>query len=518
MTRARTYSGAGTIAVLSAVCFAAWAQVTVTVNPAVEYQTIEGFGAHGSMNVWWGGGPFYNATFLNQVVDDLGFTMTRNNFYPQNYEPTNDNNDPNTFGTFSSSSTFISKQCAFFIALRDKAAQSNEPMRFIASFWSPPIWMKVNNSESGGDPATNILKTGVENELAELGAAAVKAYKDQCNIDLYALSMQNEPAFDEPYESCVYTAERYRDVFKIFGERVKAMYPNVKLFGAEDMLSRWAVGGYPGRLMADTTSRRLMDALAVHGYSDGVHPTPVAQAVNLWRISGNQAASVNKPLWMTETSGYFDDWGDAFQVAEAIYAALKYGKLAAWVWWQLSGGAENSEYAMFVASQPGKRAYVHKHYARYIRPDAVGVGDSLVGDSLVFSVAFRHKAQQTLTVILLNANSASRTVTLAGPDMPSFTVYRSTAGENCVDAGTATTSVTLPANSVVTLYGQNYDPSTGTRMPPPGRRQTRFRADRDAVVYSLNGVRTPQRGSSLAGGVRVVSSGSSEARLLLSRP
>jgi hypothetical protein len=277
-------------------------------------------------------------------------------------------------------------------------------------------------------------------------------------------------------------------VFKIFGARVKADYPNVKLFGAEDMLARWTVSGaFPGPLMADATSRGLMDAIAVHGYSDGVHPTPVSQAAGLWRTVARNLATVNKPVWMTETSGYFDTWADAFQVAEAIYVALKYGKLAAWVWWQLSEGASN-EYSMMNNGTPGKRAYVHKQYARYIRPDAVGVGDSCVGDTLIFSVAFRHKQQHTLTIVLLNANSAQRTVTLVGPSMPTFTAYRTSSTENAANVGTVTTSVTLPASSVVTLYGTNYDPPTPVVDPGSGRvNMAGLTARGNARVFTLDG-------------------------------
>jgi glucuronoarabinoxylan endo-1,4-beta-xylanase len=478
------------ISVVSATLVAALAattvaQVTVGIRPDSVYQTIEGFGAHGSLNVWWSDGPFYNDQFLNLVVDDLGLTMNRNEFYPD-YESTNDNNDPNTLGTFNTNGIFVNKQRGWINALKNKAAQSGEPIRFIASYWSPPSWMKQNNSTVGGDAATNILRTGVENELGEFGVATVKAYKDQCNVDLYALSMQNEPAFDEPYNSCVYTPTRYRDVFKVFASRVHAVYPNVKLFGAEHMLINW--GTFEGQLNTDSTARAHINAFAVHGYSDGVHPTASSQAVQKWKQAGNNVFPTGKGLWMTETSGYSDTWTDAFHLAEMIYAGLRHGKMSAWVWWQLSENTSNSVYVFMYNGNPTKRYYVHKQFYRYIRPDAVMIGAPVSGDTLTFVTAFHHRQNQTLSVVLLNANTSSRTVTLSGTELPTFQVYRTSGSENCVNAGTATGSVTLPANSITTLYGTGYNPSTPVIDPISGRVNPAALASMgSARVYTLDG-------------------------------
>lgn len=464
------------------------AQASVTIRPDSVYQTFEGFGAHGSMDVWWGGGPFYNQTFLNFLVDDMGMTMNRNEFYPD-YEATNDNSDPNVLGSFNTSTNaqFVGKQKAWIQALKAKADASGQPMRFIATYWSPPGWMKVNNSTVGGVPATNVLRVGMEAELGELGVATVKAYKDQCGVDLYALSMQNEPAFDEPYNSCIYSPTRYRDVFKVFGPRVHATYPNVKLFGTEHMLANW--GTMEGQIITDSLAKAHMDAFAVHGYSDGVHPTPASSAVNLWKRAATNTTGAKRPLWMTETSGYFDTWTDCFHLAEMMYAAVRHGRLAAWVWWQLSEPSSN-EYAMMNSGQPSKRAYIHKHFAKFMRPEAVMIGAPLTGDSLVFAIAVHHRANQTLSVLLLNAASGSRTVNLSTTlgTLPQFTVYRTSASENCASAGTATGSVTLPASTVTTLFATGYNPPVSVVDPATGRiNPNGYTSFGTAKVYSMDG-------------------------------
>ncbi|MBD3243820.1 MAG: hypothetical protein GF331_24730 [Chitinivibrionales bacterium] len=457
----------------------AWA-ATVTISPQTEYQTIEGFGAHGAENVWWSGGPFATQSFVNTIVDDLGLTMNRNEFYPD-FEPSNENGDASNlnYSAFNFSGTFMNKQRAWIQALKAKADASGEPMRFIATYWSPPAWMKTNNSTTDGGS----LKAGIENEFAEYAKATIRAYKEECGVDLYALSLQNELAFSQYFNSCVYTPESYRDMVKIVGPQLHAAYPNVKLFGPEDMLGAWTVRAYPGRLMADPVSREQMWAIAVHGYSDGVNPTPSADAPQLWSRAANNMAASGKPLWMTETSGYSNDWNGARGTAEAIFEALKYGKVAAWVWWQLSGTHTAGEILM-PGGNRGKLFYAAKQYFRYIRPGAVMIQvDS--DDDEVFTIGFHHKQQQTLTLVILNWASSQRQIQLSGGDLPDFTLYRTSSSDNCSNKGTVGSSFSLPGNSINTLYGTGYSPTRIT--PRAGSTPAAFTGNCTARIYSLDG-------------------------------
>ncbi|MBD3243134.1 MAG: hypothetical protein GF331_21260, partial [Chitinivibrionales bacterium] len=187
--------------------------------------------------------------------------------------------------------------------------------------------MKTNNSTVNG----GALKSAAHGEFAEYCIATVRAYREQCDVDLYALSIQNESAFVEPYNSCVYTPEQYRDAIKAVGPRLHTAHPDVKLFGAEDMLANWTRNPYAGYCQQDPVAREHLQVFAVHGYSDGVHPTPASDAVTKWNNTGRNCWSAGKPLWMTETSGYDLSWSGAVHLAESIYTALKYGRVAAWV-------------------------------------------------------------------------------------------------------------------------------------------------------------------------------------------
>ncbi|MBD3243235.1 MAG: hypothetical protein GF331_21780, partial [Chitinivibrionales bacterium] len=114
---------------------------TVTINEQVEHQTIEGFGAHGSMDVWWSNGPFYNDQWLNLVVNDLGLSMTRNEYYPRNEK--------------------AGIQKPFLQALHSKAQSSGMEVRFIFTVWSPPGAWKWCPNDSCPDRLWNRLSNGV---------------------------------------------------------------------------------------------------------------------------------------------------------------------------------------------------------------------------------------------------------------------------------------------------------------------------------------------------------------------
>jgi len=450
---------------------------TVTITESTTYQTIEGFGAFGGLYPTWARSPLFTDAFVNTVVNDLGISMTRYDY---------------------STGTEVMN---FFKKLKEYGME-----RIIISTWSPPANWKSNGSEVNGGS----LLPEYYDDFANLCATTIRTIKQQTGIDVYGISLQNEPAFVETYTSCVYTATQYRDLVKVAGPIIHAEFPNVKLFGAEDMLARWtASGAFPGPLMSDTASRRQMGALAVHGYSDGVHPTPASVAASMWSRAATNCASVGKPLWMTETSGYqHDTWSECLQLSEMIYAALKFGKISAWVWWQLSEAekspATDDRYSLMSDGNPTKAYYVSKQFYRYIRPNAVQVL-SACDDTLVYPVAFKHTADRTFTVVLVNSASSEKSVTLAGGGPASYRAYRTSASQNCADAGTVSAgSVTLPASSVTTLYAQDY--ATGVAGPAAGAALPGARAHAPAArAYAIDGRRVTGRAS--APGVRAIAVG-----------
>ncbi len=367
--------------------------------------------------------------------EDVTATLLTNEYYPP------DDNQ----------CTF-SKQTPYLQAMKQKAAASGEPLKFIATFWTPPAAFKDNNSLKGGGRA----RPDRYADLGKYAVSAIAAYKN-IGIDLYALSLQNEPNFKEPYNSCVYDTTQYRDLLKVAGPLIKETFPDTKLFGAEHMVwaLEWPDISYEGAIIKDPDAVKQMDIWACHGYgNDGKTPSAQSKESHQWAAGCKNLAGTGKPLWMTETSGYKENWKDAMQLAQAIYAALKYGKISAWVWWQMSEKGLG-QYVLMDLGKPGKRYYVSKNYYRYIRPGAVMV-DVAVGDESILVTGFTHAAKKTLTLVVINTNEQPKNIALAGDGLPSnFTLYRTSSSEDCTNAGTISNSdsITLPARSVTTFCG-----------------------------------------------------------------
>jgi hypothetical protein len=256
---------------------------------------------------------------------------------------------------------------------------------------------------------------------------------------------------------------------------VKAAYPNVKIFGSENMLEIESADNnwqwfYHKQILDSQPARNNLDILALHGYSDGVAPTSGSTLAQLWTSSKQHFADpMGKRQWMTETSGYQDSWTadpGAFSLALDIMSGLNYGNMSAWIWWSGSNDPSSTnigKFSLMNGLNKGKKYYASKHYYRYIRPGAVRVSAAST-NSNVFVSAFQHAANGTHTIVLINTSSSAQTVTVGGANLPgSFTIFRTSASDNCANVGTysAGSSLSLPGRSIVTLQAGGTPLATG---------------------------------------------------------
>jgi O-glycosyl hydrolase len=460
--RATLRMGAAVMAA-AALLYAPSHSATVTLNPDSTYQTMDGFGFFGGMQVNWCSpkpaciGNNASDPWFQRVIGDLGLTIIRQEYYSAE----------------GGQDAQWADLVPFHQAMKTKADQLGEPLKFMATYWSPPSSMKSNGSlKNGGN-----LLPGSYTAFGNWAAQSVQDYAN-AGIDLYALSLQNEPAFQESYNSCVYTAQTYHDMMAVAGPIVHASHPNVKLLGPETMLQ--SGNSFIAPTYSDLATRPQLGVLAYHGYSDGVNPTPNTLMATYWKQAGGLAKNWGINVWMTETSGYAQDWPGAYTLSEAIYAGLKYGRMAGWVmWYGIDNilGNDNTYYAA-------------KCFYRYIRPGAVAIkaGES---DTIVHAVAFRHAANQTLTVLVLNSSASAQTVQMAGAGLPTqFTRYMSTSSVRCASQGTlnGNGSFSAPGNSINVLVATNYAVAVEPRsIEQPGKLAVDVAGIAQLRVFTLDG-------------------------------
>ena len=442
-------------------------KINVEIDKSTKYQTIEGFGFFGGADVWWSSPTaVWNDAWAEKVISDLGITIWRNELFPPAISGAGQDAD-------------WVKQKPVVQGLKAKADKYKVDLKFIATVWSPPADLKwtCNLTWAGDENATRqagtvstknggTLNPNKYTEYADWLKSHLQLYKD-AGVDLYALSLQNELMFKQSFNSCTYTIPWYNDLLINVVPKVKSSFPNVKIFGAENMLDmegkdenwKWF---YHSGIKANAEAAGNIDILAVHGYSDGVAASSGSELAKMWTNHATQFTTpMNKQAWMTETSGYTDSWeksGDkpgAFNLAMDIHSGLYYGNMSAWVWWQGSQSSMN-EFSLMSGTSTSKKYSVSKHYYRYIRPGAVRV-KSISADPDFFVTAYENQAKGTHTIIIINSGSADKAVSMIGNGLPAtFKMYRTNSGsENCqfikdVDSG-ATSSFAVPAKSIITL-------------------------------------------------------------------
>lgn len=130
-----------------------------------------------------------------------------------------------------------------------------------ASPWSPPAWMKDNNNILHGG---HLLKKDYA-LWADYLIKFIQAYH-QHGIDLWGISVQNEPMANQTWESCIYTAEEERDFIKeALGPALhKNNYQDLKLIAWDhnrDLLFQRA-----SVLLNDSAAAQYIWGLGFHWY------------------------------------------------------------------------------------------------------------------------------------------------------------------------------------------------------------------------------------------------------------
>jgi O-glycosyl hydrolase len=459
----------------------------VHVDRGTKYQTIEGFGFFGARDAWWGpAGKLVDPAWVRLVIDDLGLTMWRNEYYPP-------------AGSGGAQDADWGKQKPVALALRDQAAASGVPLKTILTVWSPPASMKCASDRDNvheGAPHPGGTKDGgavcpsQRDKFARWLIDGLKLYAD-IGIDVYALSFQNEPGFRQGFNSGHYPQSAYTDTLIAVGPKIRAAFPKVKLFGAENLLDiecgknevEFDPWWYTGNILAKPKALAELGAFAVHGYSDGVLATPTSKVARLWTSFHAAVAPAQRPIWMTETSGYVDTWeggvnakGErrpgAFDLAQAIFAALHYGKVSAWVWWQGSSSEAGNEFSLMQGTSGGRRYYASKHFYRFIRPGARMLR-ATSDDPEVLAVAFEHQGIGNFVTVLINAARSEKAVVLEGQKLPArLNAYVTSATRILGPQFTPVErdAITLPPRSLTTLISGSYLDQPQRRPGRDGKR------------------------------------------------
>lgn len=109
-----------------------------------------------------------------------------------------------------------------------KTAMALRPdLKCWASPWSPPAWMKTNDSYSAGSLR---WEPSIRKAYANYLATWIEAYRSE-GVSVYALSPQNEPNILNVYPTCGWTGAQLRDfIVDDLGPTLRSRTPDVELW------------------------------------------------------------------------------------------------------------------------------------------------------------------------------------------------------------------------------------------------------------------------------------------------
>lgn len=440
--------------------------VEVKIDGSQRFQTIEGFG---TCLVAWQAPMrelYRTEEFQDTYVNGMGCTMLRVNMWGPTL--------PNAQSDWRQiSHTDFDMQASrgrpqIFVDF-GKAIRQHEPnSKLIGTVWSPPAWMKENDSitdeRSSGIRANDYrgIRNRVKKEFYPHFCKWMVEYvkkHDSEGAPLYAVSPGNEVQFSQSFESCVWDADDYVIILSMLRTALdREGYQDVKIFGPETMTSHMYDGGtgtYIEAIKKDKAAFEAIDVFATHGYEDGVVEE---MSANSSRVFWKLIQETGKPFWITEGGTGGHDWPVPIQkgVANAIHNALVGGNCSAFVPWQICE-REKSTHGLMLTSGYTDKSHAARHYFKFIRPGAVRIATSPAFGPIQVA-SFLHESDQQLVVVAINSANEEQTLEVTMKNVPKgkrFELIRTSDdfkfqndGNAKIELGSST--ITMPPMSILT--------------------------------------------------------------------
>jgi len=442
----------------------------VTVDGAIRYQTIEGFG---TCLIAWSSRfreLYRTEEFQKIYVERLGLNILRVNMWGPTFEKPTEDYRQIRCEDFDMEADGGRPQ--IFVDFGKGILRLNPDIKIIGTVWSPPAWMKVNKSIT--DKKSGAIRAGSYGEInnrvdpkyyrhfCKWMVEYVKLH-DKLGVPFYAVSAGNEVQFTQSFESCVWDGGDYVTIIAMLREMLDAEgYGRVKVFGPETMTSHLYEGGtgsYVKMIKDNPAALAALDVFASHGYEDGVKAEMSATSSRqFWDL----IADTGKPFWITEGGTGGHDWPEPIQkgIGNALHNALAAGNCSAFVPWQVTENRK-STHCIMLMSECTPKTYTAMHYSRFIRPGARRI-DARPGFGDVQVSAFLHEANGELAVVAINTTERQQALNLTFTNIKSpakLEIYRTSASENMQQAGEAAvsdnkTAFQMTPRSIVTFYGK----------------------------------------------------------------
>lgn len=306
--------------------------------------------------------------------------------------------------------------------IRQAIKASGGKLTLFVSPWSPPAWMKDNNSMLEGGK----LKEDFKQSWANYYVKFIKTYEAK-GIPVWGLTVQNEPMAKQKWESCIYTAEDERDFVK------KYLGPTLQKagLGAKKLI----VWDHNRDLAYQRATTILNDAAAakfVWGVGYHWYETWTGSAMQFDNISRVHETFPGKNLMFTEGCvEKFDmkrihDWSIGEKYAFSMVHDFNNGTVG-WTDWNIlldeNGGPNHVGNFCFAPvhadTKTGKLIYTNAyyylgHFSKFIQPGARRIGTASSRDKLAATAFINPDGKIAVVVLNLSDEKVSYSLWMKG--------------------------------------------------------------------------------------------------------
>jgi glucuronoarabinoxylan endo-1,4-beta-xylanase len=345
--------------------------------------------------------------------------------------------------------------------------------------WTPPAGFKSTNdlydssvATAGGIDGGSYLGSGNnitnENYASQL-ANYVASMKNTYGINLYAISVQNEPdANVTTYEACQWNGTMIHDfVTNLYSALAAQGLTSTKIIIPES--ENWSsdTALYTPTL-SDPNAAADVGIIADHDYvaNNGVGDQTSPPALS---TSG-------KALWETEVallSGSDSSIVNGVYYAQRIYQYMTQANANAYhYWWLVSEDSVGNQGLLDGSAAVTKRLFAFGQYSRFVRPNYNRINATSSQVSELIS-AYKDSASTAFAIVVVNTNAATgvfQTINLANFTAPSVTPWITTATlslapQTAVTVTNSSFTYFVPAMSVVTFVGVGNTSTAPTIAP-----------------------------------------------------
>ena len=387
--------------------------LTIDINPEQTFQTVEGFGytlTGGSamllnqlsaakrtevLQELFGNGD--NAIRVSYLRISIGASDLDPAVFSYNDLPPGQT-DP-TLQQFS-----IAKDRENLIPVLKEILAINPVIKIMGSPWSPPAWMKDNDSTKGGSLEPQYYPVYADYFVKYIQAMGAEG------ITVHAITPQNEPLHPGNNPSLYMTAEQQADFIKNhLGPKFRAAGIATKIIVYDHNADR---PDYPITILNDPAAKAFVEGSAFHLYAGDVSA-----------LSKVHDAHPDKGIYFTEqwtgAKGTFQ--GDLrWHVKHVIIGTMRNWSRVA-LEWNLAnnpaygphtpGGCTECKGALTIGNGITRNVsyYIIAHASKFVPPESVRIGSNIAGN--VHNVAFKTPANK-IVVVAVNDSDVPATVNL----------------------------------------------------------------------------------------------------------